>query len=56
MRTHFGHDVKRWKITIHHRCVQLDENNRCRIYSTRPQHCREFYCGSPGMLIVEKEI
>lgn len=56
MRVHFGHEVKRWSVMIQHRCKQLDENDRCRIYETRPQHCREFYCGSPGLMMLNENI
>lgn len=32
------------EIEIKHRCDQLDESNKCRIYESRPQICRDFNC------------
>ena len=37
-------DLGNGTVKIFHRCDQLDENGRCRIYKTRPQICRDFDC------------
>ncbi len=31
-----------WFLLIRNVCRALDENNRCRVYETRPQICREY--------------
>ena len=31
-----------WYLLIRNVCRALDENNRCRVYETRPQICREY--------------
>jgi Fe-S-cluster containining protein len=35
-------DGEDWMIAIDTRCRHLQDDNRCRIYETRPQICREF--------------
>lgn len=35
-------DGEDWMVTFDTRCRHLQDDNRCRIYETRPQICREF--------------
>ncbi len=37
----FIDDEGDWFINIENRCGALDKNNRCRVYSRRPQICRD---------------
>jgi len=43
---HYGKPVEVVFFNVTHRCAQLDDDNRCKIYDTRPQTCRDFYCAA----------
>lgn len=34
------------RVRLRHRCAQLQDNGRCRIYADRPAICRSFDCGT----------
>jgi Fe-S-cluster containining protein len=46
VRELFAHAVNmhNGNIKIRHRCNQLQDDGRCRIYETRPLVCRQFDC------------
>lgn len=41
---HYGREIQTVSFRIHHRCVQLDENNLCKIYQSRPEICKKHMC------------
>jgi len=55
LAVHYGVDkCEEIKAKIFHRCLQLDENNRCLIYDSRPKKCRDYFCG-PKTIFPDKE-
>ena len=49
---HYGRPIARTGLHIDHVCIQLKENNLCKIYETRPEYCRDFQCEHPDMVVV----
>jgi Fe-S-cluster containining protein len=41
---YLGYDPGKIDIHFRQRCVQLDDNNFCKIYSNRPMLCRKHDC------------
>ena len=50
---HYGQTVTEAEFHVDHNCIHLTKDNRCDIYETRPQYCRNFYCQQPGLLVVQ---
>ena len=44
LSAHYDREVDSVFIHVYHKCEQLDENNRCKIYDKRPQTCRDYIC------------
>ena len=63
IRVHYGApNAEGLVIRLQHRCIQLDENNKCKIHDdpNRPKICREFLCGAakgeqPHRILIDLE-
>lgn len=34
----------KWIVEVHHSCVQLNDDNTCKLYEKRPHICKKFNC------------
>lgn len=44
VQAHYGDKAEELRVFLDHKCVQLNDDNTCKIYETRPKICKEFWC------------